>query len=168
MLLAKRMIVASVLGSLVAGSVPAGAAGYYDRDDRREVNRGYDRDYRRDRDDGRGRDEWRGRRRDWDKLGSVVADRSTDRRVVEVPRDLRYNAIMFRVDEGNVVIEDLKITFADDSVYHPDTKVFFREGERSCTIDIPPDARRVKRVRFLLKAVGRRGGDAVVDLYGLR
>ena len=88
-----------------------------------------DRDGQYTRHEYRDHDEWRGRRADWDRLGTVSAD-ELDRDVIDLGRHAaRYSALMFRVERGDIVLEDLKITYQDDSVYSPDLKMVFREGE---------------------------------------
>lgn len=160
----KKIVVGTLLASLFGNAVPLARADRYDPGDRRGT---YDRDRDRDGDRDRRRDEWRGRRADWDKVGTVAVGRDLSRDVIEVSGRTRYNAIMFRVDQGDMVLEDLKITFADDSVYSPNLKLTFREGERSQIIDMPSDARRVKRIRFLYRSA-HRSSPAVVDVYGMR
>ena len=161
MLKFRKMIVATLAASLFGSSIPMAQAGH-----------GYseviDRDGQYKRYDHRDHDEWRGRRADWDRLGTVAAQRELDRDVIDLgKRGARYSALMFRVERGDIVLEDLKITYQDDSVYSPDLKMVFREGERSCVIDMPPDAGKIKRIRFLYRSAGRHH-DAVVDVYGLR
>src|SRR4051794_8063471 len=73
MLKFKKMIVATVATSLFAGSIPMALAGErYERVDR------YDHYDHRD------HDEWRGRRADWDRLGTVAAERELDRDVIDL------------------------------------------------------------------------------------
>jgi hypothetical protein len=147
-------LAASVFGS----SIPLAQAADYGRNDRGDRSSFIRRDV----------DEWRGRRADWDRLGTVVADRELDRDVIDLgKRAGRYEALMFRVERGDVVLEDLKITFQDDSIYSPDLKMVFREGERSRSIDLPPNGGKVKRIRFLYRSAGYKQ-NAVVDVYGLR
>ncbi|MDB5296613.1 MAG: hypothetical protein JWO31_2596 [Phycisphaerales bacterium] len=145
-----------------------------DRDDRGGYDR--DRDAGRDRDPGYGRDRDRDRgdwNRDWDrrrtgleKLGTVWARKDLDRDVVEVGGHGRFTSIVFRVDRGDIKLEDLKITFGNDDSISPEMKHFFREGERSYRVEFPRGGigREIKRIRFLYRAVGR--GPAVIDVYG--
>jgi hypothetical protein len=160
----KKVIVGALIAAVLGSSVPLAQAGDYVRYERVEH---YDRDHDHSHDH-RQYDEWRGRRADWDRIGTVKAERELDGDRIELGKNARrYEALMFRVDRGDIVVEDLKIIFADDSIYSPDLKLVFREGERSCAIDLPPNAGRVKRIRFLYRSVGHKH-NALVDVYGLR
>ena len=48
---------------------------------------------------------------------SVSVGRSEERDLLEVPGHERYRAIMFRVESGDLVLDDLKVTFGDDSSF---------------------------------------------------
>ena len=177
----KTLIAATLAATtLVGGAAALADRDYdYDRRDRREdyrrddhrhdYDRGrYDRDrhehdrHERDRDYDR-----RGPRRiELEKLGTVWAGKALDRDVVEVRGPCRFRAIVFRVDRGDVRMEDVKITFGNDTSFSPPTKHYFREGERSCRIELPAgyDGRDIKRIRFLYRSADR--GPAVIDVFG--
>jgi hypothetical protein len=101
---------------------------------------------------------------EWEKLGEREAGRKEERDVLEVTSRNRYSALTFKVDEGDVAIEDVKVTFDDDQTFSPDTKLRFREGERSGKIDLPGKSRAIKRIRFLYRSTG--GKRAVIHVYG--
>ncbi|HEX8914468.1 MAG TPA: hypothetical protein VF796_19120 [Humisphaera sp.] len=105
---------------------------------------------------------------EWVKLGQIEAGRKEDRDVIEVKGPDRYTALSFRVERGDVEIEDIKVTFADDEKhpFSPDTRLRFREGERSGKIDLPGKARAITRIRFLYRSTGRAGDRAVVEVLG--
>jgi hypothetical protein len=103
---------------------------------------------------------------EWEKLGTKEAavSRKDERDLFEVTSAHRFTAVSFRVDKGDVSIEDIKITFDDDTSFSPTTKLVFKEGERSGKIDLPGKSRAIKRVRFLYRTIGQQA--AVVHLYG--
>ena len=102
---------------------------------------------------------------EWEKLGQKEAGRKEERDVIEVTSPYRFTALSFRVEEGDVEIDDVKVTFeGDDKPFSPDTKLRFREGERSGKIDLPGQSRVVKRVRFLYRSTGSKR--AVIQLFG--
>jgi hypothetical protein len=161
-----KKIITATLGLSLVGAAPLSAADRYGHSYEvpRTIERGHDCDHR---DDRRDNDGWRGRRADWQKLGTVVADRRESRDLLEVPGHQRFKAIMFRVEQGDLILDDLKITFDDDSTYTPETsRIVFREGERSGIIDLPGFTKDIKRIRFLHRSANRSG--AVVEVYGLR
>ena len=174
----KALIAATLAATTLVGGTPLLADRDYDygRRDRHEDHRRDDHrhDYDRgryDRDRGRHDHDYdydrRGPRRgELEKLGTVWAGKALDRDVVEVRGRARFAAIVFRVDRGDVRMEDVKITFGNDSSYSPPTKHYFREGERSCRIELPAgyDGRDIKRVRFLYRSADR--GPAVIDVFG--
>ena len=102
---------------------------------------------------------------EWEKLGEKEAGRKEERDVIEVTSRYRFTALSFRVEEGDVEIDDVKVTFeGDEKPFSPDTKLRFREGERSGKIDLPGQSRVVTRVRFLYRSIG--GKRAVIQLFG--
>ena len=172
-----KKIITSALGlSLLGSAVPLNAGTYevprtIERDHRDYDHRDYDRrDFdHRDldrRDEFVRHDEWHGHRADWVRLGTVAVGRNEERDLLEVPGHERYRAIMFRVEHGELVLDDLKVTFGDDSSFSPTGNIIFRQGQQSGIIDLPGDCRDIKRIRFLHRALNRSG--AVVEVYGLR
>lgn len=103
---------------------------------------------------------------EWEKLGvkEAAVSRKDERDLFEVTSRYRFTALSFRVDKGDVAIEDIKVTFDDDTSFSPTTKLVFKEGERSGKIDLPGRSRAVKRVRFLYRTIGQHA--AIVHLYG--
>jgi hypothetical protein len=101
---------------------------------------------------------------EWEKLGELKVGKKEERDVIEVKSPHGYTALSFRVADGDVEIEDVKVTFDDDKTFSPESKLRFREGERSGKIDLPGNTRAIKRIRFLYRTLGR--GEAVVAVYG--
>jgi hypothetical protein len=101
---------------------------------------------------------------EWEKLGQKEAGRKEERDLIEVTSATRFTALSFKVDDGDLEIADIKVTFEDDTTFSPDTRLTFREGQRSGKIDLPGKSRSIKRVRFLYRSVG--GKRAVLHLYG--
>jgi len=102
----------------------------------------------------------------WEKLGrrQVQFDAEKDTIVVGAVEG-RFNAIKIDVDEGNVEMYNIKVTFGDDSHWSPDTKIEFKQGMRSRTIDLPGEARVIRKVEFWYRSELKRGR-AIVDLFG--
>lgn len=100
------------------------------------------------------------------KLGSVQTyGRDYQNDVFEICDRQRYTAIVFKVDRGDVAVDRIRVTFGDDSSFLPDTKVVFREGDRTCRIDFPGYNREVKRIRIRYQALTR--GVSAIDVYGV-
>jgi hypothetical protein len=139
---------AAFAGPLAVGARPLSAA------DRKDS----------DRKDGDRKDGGKKDAGEWEKLGQKEAGRKEERDVIEVTSPYRFTALSFRVEEGDVELDDVKVTFDDDKTFSPDTKLRFREGERSGKIDLPGQSRVIKRVRFLYRSTG--GKRAVIQLFG--
>jgi hypothetical protein len=98
-------------------------------------------------------------------LGTIWAGQNLDRDVIEVRGSTRFTGIVFRVDRGDAIVEDIKVTFDNDQSYSPATRHFFREGDRSCRIDLPGFDRDIKRVRFLYRSACRE--PVVIQVFGV-
>ena len=101
---------------------------------------------------------------EWEKLGEKAVSKQEERDVIDVKGSTRYTALSFRVEKGDVEIDDIKVTFDNDKTFSPNTKLVFREGERSSKIDLPGDSRAVRHIRFLYRSLGRK--EAVIAVYG--
>lgn len=100
------------------------------------------------------------------RLGSVhTHDKDYQNDVFEVSDRHRYTAIVFKVDGGDVAIDRIRVTFGDDSSFLPETAVVFREGQRTCRIDLPGYNREIKRIRIRYQSLTR--GVSVIEAYGV-
>ena len=72
-----------------------------------------------------------------------------------------------RVDVADLELFNVRIVFANGDVYSPETRLYFREESRSRQIDLPGEARAIRRIEFAYKSV-RGGGDgrAEIHVYG--
>lgn len=101
---------------------------------------------------------------EWENLGERNVSKKEERDVIEVTGKHRYTAIEFRVEKGEIEMEDIKVTFGNDESWSADTKLVFGKGEHSRKIDLPGESRDIKRVRFLYRSVGK--GEAKIVLLG--
>lgn len=159
MRMSKKMIVASLATSLFAGMPLWAHEQINDRYDSRNIDRHEGDHCEADHRDSDRRVE---RRTDWARLGTVYAGRNLDRDVIELDRPERLSALRFDIEHGDMVLEGLKVTFGDDSIFTPDLKRFYHAGDRSCVIDLPGS--RVKRIRLLYRSATR--GETVVTVFG--
>src|SRR4051812_23862124 len=63
---------------------------------------------------------------EWEKLGERKVGKKEERDVIEVSSTHGYTALSFRVEDANIEIEDIKVTFADDETYSAKEKLVFR------------------------------------------
>jgi hypothetical protein len=102
----------------------------------------------------------------WEKLGSRVVDFAVDRDVIEVGAvEGRFDAIRLDVEGGNIDLFDLRVEFANGAPFSPATRFEFRQGSLSRTIDLPGEARAIRRIAFLYRSELRLGR-ATVHLFG--
>jgi hypothetical protein len=103
---------------------------------------------------------------DWELLGTRRVSFRAERDVIPVTaREGRFLAIKLEVEGGNLEMYDIRVVFGDGSAFSPDTRITFREGGWSRTLDLPGEARVIRRVEFLYRSQLRRGR-ATVRLYG--
>ncbi len=109
---------------------------------------------------------WKEKFPDYEKLGQKVVDFGADMDTIDVGAgDGRFVSIMIGVDDGNLEMWDIKVTFGNDETYSPEVRANFSEDERSRQIDLPGDARVIKNVTFKYKSK-RKDGKATVMLFG--
>ncbi len=62
---------------------------------------------------------------------------------------------------------NVKVTFGDGSSFSPQTRLVFAQGAWSRVIDLPGNARRIRKVEFWYRSRGARTGRARVQLFGI-
>jgi len=80
-------------------------------------------------------------------------------------REGAYRAIKIEVEGGNLELYDIRLTFGDGGTWSPQTRVRFREGSWSRTIDLPGRGRVIRKIEFAYRSELRRGR-ATVRVYG--
>lgn len=105
---------------------------------------------------------------DWELLGSRRVSFAAERDVIDLGiREGLFDAIRIDVQEGDIEMYDVRVVFGNGEVWSPNTRVSFRQGSRSRVIDLPGEARILRRVEFSYRSRFRRGR-AVVQLFGRR
>lgn len=90
-----------------------------------------------------------GTQADWNVLGEAMVDGARDRDTIQVARAHNpLTRILIRVEQSDLELYDMEITFADGTTFSPRVRLTFREGERSRQIDLPGAARVIRRVTF--------------------
>jgi hypothetical protein len=104
----------------------------------------------------------------WELLGTRRVSFRAEKDVIPVTvREGLFRTIKLEVEGGNLEMFDIRVVFGDGAVFSPETRMVFREGSWSRTIDLPDAARVIRRVEFVYKSELRRGR-AWVRLYGRR
>ena len=103
---------------------------------------------------------------DWELLGTRRVSFVTDHDAIIVgAREGGFTALKIEVAGGNLEMYNIKVTFGNRQSFSPDTRLLFRQGSWSRTIDLPGPVRIVRRVDFWYRSTLRRGA-ATVRLFG--
>ncbi len=103
----------------------------------------------------------------WDHLGSRNVSFRAERDVISAAGEGRFHKVMLVVDDADLELFNVRIVFANGDAYSPETRLYFREESRTREIDLPGEARAIRRIEFAYKSV-RGGGDgrAEIHVYG--
>jgi hypothetical protein len=107
------------------------------------------------------------RQNDWELLGTRRVSFAAEKDVISASHQGRFRAVKLEVDGGNLDMYNIRVVFGDGESFSPETRLSFREGSWSRTIDLPGGARNIRRVEFWYRSELTRGR-AVVRIYGIR
>ena len=103
---------------------------------------------------------------DWQLLGRRRVSFAAERDVIEVGvREGLFDAIRVEVQDGDLEMYNIRVIFGNGAAWSPDTRMSFREGSRSRVIDLPGEARVIRRIEFWYRSRLRRG-QATVEVFG--
>ena len=103
---------------------------------------------------------------EWELLGTRQVNFRGDKDVITVTRkEGTFRALKLEVQGGSLDMYDIRVVFGDGSVFSPETRVEFREGSWSRTIDLPGAARVIRRIEFNYRSELKRGR-ATMRVYG--
>jgi hypothetical protein len=106
---------------------------------------------------------------EWDHVGMRPVDFRVDHDAILASGNGAFRAIRVDVEGGDLEMFDVKLTFGNGEVFSPATRIYFREGSRSRVIDLPGDARIIRRIDFFYRSAPFGApGRAVVHVYGRR
>lgn len=102
----------------------------------------------------------------WELLGERMVDGRTDRDVIQVGRqDGRFTKLMLVVENSDLEMIDMEITFGNGQTVAPNVRQYFRENTRTRAIDLPGEKRFIKQIAFRYANLPG-GGRARVAVYG--
>lgn len=108
--------------------------------------------------------------RGWTLLGErqVNGHGREDRDRIEVGRvEGRFSKLTVLVENADLEMIDMSVTFAGGPPFHPTVNQYFREGTRTRVIDLPGDTRVIRSIDFTYRNIPG-GGRARVAVYGLQ
>jgi hypothetical protein len=106
--------------------------------------------------------------RGWTMLGERTIEGRVDRDRIDVGRyEGRFNKLTLVVHDSDLELLDFKITFGDRTTYEPRTSHYFREGQRTRVIDLPPNGGIIRSIDLKYRNLPG-GGRARVQVWGFR
>ena len=103
---------------------------------------------------------------EWEHLGVRPVDSRRDHDAILAGRQGAFRAVRLDVEGGNLEMFNVKITFANGETFAPATRLLFSAGTMSRVIDLPGDARVIRRIDFFYRSAG--GPRATVHVYARR
>jgi hypothetical protein len=104
---------------------------------------------------------------DWELLGRKEVSFIVERDTIEVGRsEGRFRELRIVVEGAPVEMRDIKVTFGDGSTFHPETRLEFRPGSESRSIDLPGRNRFIRKIDFLYRKTSGIFRQATVSVYG--
>lgn len=101
----------------------------------------------------------------WTRLGERWVQHGADHDTIAVgARDGTFRQIAVRVEHSTLQMFDITITFGDGTTFSPQTRLIFAPDTATRTIDLPGDARVIRRVDFRYGNLPG-GGRAQVELW---
>jgi hypothetical protein len=102
----------------------------------------------------------------WVKLGQREVNGRVDRDRIEVgPYEGKFEKLTLYVENSDLELLDLEVTFGNNQRFHPTVRHVFREGSRTRVIDLPGDNRVIKDINLRYKNLPG-GGRATVEVWG--
>ncbi|HEX7838815.1 MAG TPA: hypothetical protein VF469_15165 [Kofleriaceae bacterium] len=106
--------------------------------------------------------------RGWVPLGERTVNGRTDHDRIEVGRyEGTFGKLTMVVENSDLELIDFRIEFGDRTEYHPRLSHFFREGQRTRVIDLPPGESVIRFIDIRYRNLPG-GGDARVQVWGWR
>jgi hypothetical protein len=103
----------------------------------------------------------------WELLGRREVDLGHDHDRIDVSgKHERLRQLELRVEGAPVEIHRMVVTLGSDQKWEPQIRHKFEKNSRSHAIDLPGDRREIKRIDFDYASLDKRGGKAVVSVYG--
>ena len=106
--------------------------------------------------------------RGWTLLGEQTIQGRVDRDRIDVGRyEGRFSKLTLVVHDSDLELLDFKITFGDRTTYEPRTNHYFREGQRTRVIDLPPNENIIRSIDLKYRNLPG-GGRARVQVWGFK
>jgi hypothetical protein len=105
----------------------------------------------------------------WDLLGERKVDFVRDKDEIDVKAGNRYTALRFQVEDREVRLNDLRITFTNGDKLEPNVDVLIPAGKFSRDIELSAEGRYIDKISFTYRTTGNLlKGRANVLVFGKR
>jgi hypothetical protein len=102
----------------------------------------------------------------WVKLGERTVNGRVDHDRIEVGRyEGKFTKLTLYVENSDLELLDLEITFGNKERFHPEVRHVFKEGSRTRVIDLPGDERTIRSIDLRYRNLPG-GGRARVEIWG--
>jgi hypothetical protein len=102
----------------------------------------------------------------WVSLGTRTVDFKNTKDVFEVgKRDGRFTHLRFKVESGEVIVEEVEVTYGDGKTWKHKVDHEFKESNRSHDIEIAEGAHVIRKVEIVYKKL-RRSEPVTIELLG--
>ncbi len=106
--------------------------------------------------------------RGWTLLGNRQVNGRYDHDRIELGRYAgRFNQLTMAVEDSDLELVDFRIEFDDRTEYHPRLQHFFRDGQRTRVIDLPPSEHVIRFIDIRYRNIPG-GGPASVEIWGFQ
>jgi hypothetical protein len=106
--------------------------------------------------------------RGWTMLGERTVGGNVDRDRIDVGRyEGRFNKLTLVVQDSDLELLDFTIHFGDRTKYEPRLAHYFREGQRTRVIDLPPGEQVIRHIEIKYRNLPG-GGRARVQVWGFK
>lgn len=105
---------------------------------------------------------------DWVRLLSHTVDFRSERDIIELGKQQgHFTHLRFKVEEGDLLMDKMKITFGNGDTFEPSLRMEFKEGSRSHDIDLPGKSagRVISKIEFVYRSEHKHD-KATIVLYG--
>lgn len=100
----------------------------------------------------------------WTRLGERWIQGAVDHDTISAIGQGRFRQVTVRVEHSAAELFDIVFTFGDGTTYSPGTRLVFGPGTTTRVIDLPGDARIIRRVDFRVANLPG-GGRAQVEIW---
>ena len=101
----------------------------------------------------------------WKKLGTRTVNGRMDSDVIDVSIQERFKTLTLVVEDSDLELIDMEVTFFNTETFHPDVKHYFRENSRTREIALPNGTRIIKKITLKYRNIPG-GGNATVEVWG--